>query len=195
MLPAGRLPLDLMATVQQLADDYGLKIYLTTAQNLRLLNIAEDKIEQIKTILTTAGATLKAPGKFPLPKVCIGKNHCKLGLIDCNELSLKLLAKFGSRQQVKAKFKIAISACVLACSGHKIVDIGIGMTKNGYEVFVGGKGGSTPKIGRRIARNLDESEVLAIVETLVDFHDKHTVNKQRIYKLLPHPDFPYPDAV
>jgi hypothetical protein len=38
---------------------------------------------------------------------------------------------------------------------------------------------------------LDEQGVVAAVAELVEFHDAHTETKQRMVKLLDHPDFPY----
>ena len=34
--------------------------------------------------------------------------------------------------------------------------------------------------------------MLDIVEELIEFHDKKTKTKQRMYKLMDHPDFPFP---
>ena len=72
MLPAGRLPLPLMAKAQEVAQRYGLGIYLSTTQNLRLLGIRDEDFDAVKAELAPLGANFKAPGKFPLPKVCIG---------------------------------------------------------------------------------------------------------------------------
>jgi len=194
LLPAGLLPLELMAVAHRLAEEYSLRIYLSTAQNLRLIDVPEDAAEKIKAELTVLGAELKGPGKFPIPRVCVGEGHCNLGLIDTERLSRKILAKFSSRPHTKAKFKIAISACTMCCSNAKTTDIGIMATRDGYEVFAGGKGGPFPRIGRRIARKIDEERVLKIIEELVEFHDRKTEKKQRMHKLLDDAEFPFPEV-
>jgi NAD(P)H-nitrite reductase large subunit len=91
--------------------------------------------------------------------------------------------------------KIAVSACPLSCSGVLTTDIGVMATRAGFDVFAGGKGGPYPKVGRRIVRKAGEAEVLHVIEKLINFHDAHTTQKQRMYKLLDHPDFPFPEAV
>ena len=68
-------------------------------------------------------------------------------------------------------------------------------TKKGFDLFVGGKGGPNPKVGRRVLRNLSEEEVVDAVETLVEFHDKKTGKKQRMVKLIDDPEFPFPETV
>ena len=188
LLPAGRLPLDIMQTAHDLAARHNLAIYLSTLQNLRLLNVPQSAVTEIKTALAALGADFKAPGKFPIPRVCVGKPHCNLGLIDTWDLSEKILTNFAGRDKTKAKLKIAISACMLSCSGTKISDIGIIAGRNGYEVYAGGKGGPAPRIGRRIKKEVSEDEVLQTVETLIAFHDSKTGTKQRMIKLLDDPE-------
>ena len=51
LLPAGRLPLEIMATAQQLASEYAFGIYLTTAQNLRLISVPEAAADDVKAKL------------------------------------------------------------------------------------------------------------------------------------------------
>jgi sulfite reductase beta subunit-like hemoprotein len=192
LLPAGRLQLPLLAEVCALAAQHGLEIYLTTLQNLRLLGVPRENAADIRERLAALGAEFKAPGRFPVPRICIGGPHCKFGLIDTKALSDKVLERFSSRPATKAKLKIAISGCILSCSGTRTSDIGIIAGPNGFEVHAGGKGGAAPKIGRRIKKEADEREVLATIETLIDFHDRKTVSKQRMIKLIDDPEFPFP---
>jgi len=195
MLPAGRLPLNVMGKAYELAEKYNLAVYLSTAQNLRLLNVAEEDADAIKAELAPLGVQFKGPGKFPLPRVCVGTPHCNLGIIDTEKLSAAIMARFKDRALTKPKLKIALSACPLACSGVLTSDIGVMATRAGFDVFAGGKGGPYPKIGRRILRKATEAEVLEVIDKLINFHDAHTKQKQRMYKLLEHPEFPFLEAV
>jgi dissimilatory sulfite reductase (desulfoviridin) alpha/beta subunit len=194
LVPAGRLPLDIMETANRLAKEHSFGIYLSTAQNLRLIDVPEAIADDVKNELAALGADFKAPGKFPIPRVCIGERHCKLGVIDTEALSNKILDQFKDKEKTKAKFKIAISGCTMCCSSAKTTDIGIMATRNGLDVFAGGKGGPFPKVGRRIAKGADENTVLEMVKVLVDFHDRKTDKKQRIFKLLEDSEFPYPEV-
>jgi sulfite reductase beta subunit-like hemoprotein len=192
LLPAGRLERPLLEAVYELAGRYDFGLYLSTVQNLRLIDITEADLEPIKDRLAAAGAVFKGPGKFPLPKICVGKPHCSTGIIDTERLSGLVLARFGSRTGVKPKLKIAVAGCPLSCSGALLADIGVIATRNGYDIYAGGKGGPTPQTGRRVLRNVDEQRVLAAIGELVDFHQTKTGKKQRLRKLLNDPDFPFP---
>ena len=194
LLPAGRLPVEVMGKAHSLAEKYGLKVYLSNAQNLKIVEIPESALEDVKSSLTAIGCSFKAKCKFPLPKVCEGKDYCNLGTVDTEAFSAMILEKFSGRKHTKAKFKIAISGCTLCCSGAKTTDIGIIGTQDGYEMYAGGKGGSIPKVGIRIGRKLSQEEVMDMVETLVEIHDKKTEKKQRIFTLLSDPEFPYKEV-
>lgn len=194
LLPAGRLPLEIMARVHDFAKKYKLELYCSTAQNIRILEVPEPRVQEIKDELTLLGAAFKGPGKFPLPRVCIGKPHCNLGLIDIESLNTAILDRFGDLQNVKGKFKISLSACPLGCSGLRTTDIAVVATKKGFELFVGGHGGPFPKIGRRYLRGASEGEILDAIDVLVLFHDKKTIKKQRMVKLLDDPEFPFTEV-
>ncbi len=194
LLPAGRLPLDIMAKAHELAVKYDLGVYCSLAQNLRLLNVPESAVDTVKQALAPLGVDFKGPGKFPLPRLCVGEPHCNMGLIDTVELNAAIMARFKGRPKTKPKFKIALAACPLSCSGVMTTDIGVHASKKGYEVYVGGKGGPNPKKGRRIKREASEAEVVDIIETLVEFHDRKTGTKQRMFKLLDDPEFPFAEV-
>ncbi len=193
MLPAGLASLELFSLVNELAKTYKLGIYLSTAQNIRLLDVKDEDEQKIKDALIGAGAVLKGPGKFPIPRICVGSSYCKLGMVDTADFTNKIMAKFGNRVDVKPKFKIAISGCPASCSNPMMTDIGIKTTRSGYEVYAGGKGGPKPQIGRRIAKGIDQAGVLEIMEELVEYHDRKTGKKQRFGKLLDEADFPFPE--
>lgn len=191
MLPAGRLPLSMLDKVNEIVRQKGLEVYLSTAQNLRLMGIMEQDLDGIKQQLAAVGAVFKGPGKFPLPKVCVGMPHCNLGIVDTKGLSDRILARFKERKNVKPKFKIALAGCTLSCSGALLADIGVVATRKGFDVYAGGKGGPNPVVGQKIGKGVSEEQVLDIIEKLVDFHDAKTGKKQRMVKLFKEPDFPF----
>lgn len=191
LLPAGRLPHDIMQLSHELAKEHNLGVYLTTLQNLRLTDIPEDIFDKIKETLASLGATFKAPGVFPMPRVCVGKPHCELAKTDVEKLNNAIVQRCSQRGFTKPKVKIAIAACPASCAGAKTSDIGIISTRDGYDLFVGGKGGAQPKAGKRVMKSSSEEKVVSAVETLLNFHDEKTPKKQRLFKLLEDPEFPF----
>lgn len=191
LLPAGRISLDLMEKCHHYAGKYNLGVYLTTLQNLRLTDVPETVFEEISKELINLGAKLKAPGVFPIPRVCVGKPHCDLAIIDTETLTSKILDHFSEKTFTKPKLKIAISACPASCSGAKSSDIGIISTRNGLDLYAGGKTGVQPTAGKRVLKDAGEEEIITAMETLINFHDEKTAKKQRMAKLMTDPDFPF----
>ncbi len=191
LLPAGRVPLDILQKAHELAEKHALGVYLSTLQNLRLTNVPETIVDEVKKSLSDLGAHFKAPGVFPIPRVCVGDPHCNLALIDTETLSAQILKRFSSSTFFKPKLKVSIAACPACCSGTKTSDIGIMANRNGFEMYIGGKGGISPTIGKRILRNASEQEVLEAIELLIDFHDNKTTKKLRMVKLLDDPALPF----
>ena len=191
LLSGGLVSPGKMAAISAIAEKYSLALYLTTAQNLRLLGVSGENLDQVKQELLSLGLKLKAPGKFPFPRVCVGVPYCNLGLVDTFALSDKILARYGDRTEVKPKYKIAISGCPASCAGSMLVDIGIVATRSGFDLYVGGRGGPLPKTGKKVAKGLSEDEVIDAVGTLADFHAAKTPTKLRMFKLLAEQDFPF----
>lgn len=191
LLPSGRLKPELMKKLAELVETYSLEFYLSTLQNIRLLNIPTDHVETIKNELAPLKVLLKAPGLFPIPRICVGKPHCNLGIIDTDELSNKILDHFQHRKTLKPKLKTSISACNLCCSNPKTTDLGIIATKKGLNLFVGGRGGPRPLAGKQILANATVEEVLSTMEKLFEYHEKKTKKKKRFSSLLTEEDFPF----
>jgi sulfite reductase beta subunit-like hemoprotein len=195
LLPGGALPARVLRKVDELNARYRFEIYLSTAQNLRLYNIAEADLPAIREELAPLGIRFKGPGLFPVPRICIGNRSCKLGQIDTMALSDRILARFGAMTGVKPKFKIAIAGCPAACSNPTLTDIGIIATRQGFDIYLGGKGGPQPKTGRRVVRQADAERVLKIIGEVVEYHNRNGAAKQRLGKLLGDPAFPYREEV
>ncbi|BDD86204.1 nitrite reductase [Desulfofustis limnaeus] len=190
LLPTGHLPLGLMEAARQLAAVHSLRVYLTNRQNLRLIDIPGHAYEEVRQELAKAGARFQEPGLFPLPTVCVGKPDCRHGLFDTEAVSTEIMRQFDGCFPSGSRLKIAVSGCCRCCSGAKLADIGVMGTRDGCDVFAGGKGGAAPIVGCRVARGVALGEVIRIIEDLVAFHQHKGVPGQRIAELMDDPEFP-----
>lgn len=195
LLPGGALPARVLSKANELGAKYSFDLYLSTAQNLRLYNLAESDLPAIKEELAALGVRFKSPGLFPVPRICIGNRSCNLGLIDTMAFSDQILARFGAMTGVKPKFKIAIAGCPAACSNPVMTDIGIIATRQGFDIYLGGKGGPQPKMAKRVVRQADAEKVMEVIGEVVEHHNRSTATKQRIGKLMADPSFPYREEV
>ena len=190
-LPGGVLPPALARTAAEVAEEFGCGLYLTTVQNLRLVDVPAEVAAEVERRLVAAGADVKKPGCFPKLKICVGRPHCNLAKADSQELARLLHERYGGRQGIKPKIKLAFAACPASCSNATLADIGIVATRKGYDLYVGGKGGGRPLVGRRVLQGVDAAAILDAVGRLVDYHQEKTGKKQRMCKLIHEDDFPY----
>jgi len=191
MLPGGALPKALLPKLNELAARFEFDIYLSTAQNLRLYGIPAAELDALKAELTPLKVRFKEPGRFPLPRVCIGRRSCNLGIIDTMALSELILARYGEMVGVKPKVKIAIAGCPASCANAMLTDIGLVATRQGLDLYVGGKGGPQPRVGRRVLRQASDEEALVAIGQIIAFHNSRTAKKQRLVKLIDDPEFPF----
>ncbi len=192
---AGLVEPGFFQAVAEVVRRYNLTVYLSTAQNIRLLEVRESDRDAIMQELAAQGARFKGTVKFPLARVCVSRPHCKLGKFDTFALARRISEHFEGWEKIKPKIKIAISGCTAACSGPLTTDIGIVGTPVGLDVYAGGKLGALPKVGRRILRRADQDRVIAVIEELVTYHYNQPGKKLRMFKLINNEDFPYPHAV
>jgi len=191
MLPGGALPKKLLPKINELAARFEFDIYISTAQNLRLYGIPAADLEALKAELAPLKVRFKEPGRFPLPRVCVGKRSCNLGIIDTMALSEQILARYGEMVGVKPKVKIAIAGCPASCANAMLTDIGLVATRQGLDLYVGGKGGPQPRVGRRVLRQASDEEALDAIGRIIEFPNRHTTRKQRLVKLIDEPGFPF----
>jgi len=192
LLPGGALPPALARTAAELAEEFGCGLYLTTVQNLRLVDVPAEAAAEVEERLVAAGADIKKPGRFPKLKICVGRPHCNLAQADSQDLARRLHERYGGRRGIKPKLKLAFAACPASCSNATLADIGIVATRKGYDLYVGGKGGGRPRVGRRVLKAVDADAILDAWGRLVDYHQEKTNKKQRMFKLLDEADFPFP---
>ncbi|MCK9175539.1 MAG: nitrite reductase [Desulforhopalus sp.] len=193
ILPSGRLSVEMMTVAQEVAVKYGLGIYFSLSQNLRLTGVKDEDMEAVKAPFAALGATFKKPGVLHKPRICTGEKYCCLGKYDTEALSDRILALY-AEVPTKPKLKIALAGCQNMCSNPLTTDIGVVGTCRGFDVYAGGRGGSRPAIGRRVGKDVDEKTVLEMVGKLIEYHNNVDVKKLRLCQWIDNTAFPYAEV-
>lgn len=82
------------------------------------------------------------------------------------------------------KIKIGISGCPRCCGESHTRDIGLIGTNKGWTVIFGGNGGTRPRIGDVIAKNLSREEALDLVQRLLEYYQIHAKGKERTARFM-----------
>jgi dissimilatory sulfite reductase (desulfoviridin) alpha/beta subunit len=94
--------------------------------------------------------------------------YCKFGQFDTQALAQRLHGKFGGRDGLPHKFKISIAGCRHGCTKPQENDLGIMGAAKGFQVFVGGKMGKSPRFADQLPGTLEtESQLESAIETVL----------------------------
>ena len=116
-------------------------------------------------------------------KACPGTTFCKRGQQDSLGLGLKLDEKYHGAQ-VPGKFKFGVSGCVNQCAETCIKDIGVVGFPKGWRVFIGGNGGSNPRLSQEIARDLSTEQALDLIDKIIAYYNSNASQKQRLGSMI-----------
>ncbi len=181
--PAGLISREQLRNIADVADKYQVPmIKVTSAQRLALIGLAEADIDAAwqdlgAPIGYTTGLCVRSV------KICPGTDCCKRGLQDSIGVGLEMDKRFHGRP-LPWKMKMAVSGCPNDCGETCIRDIGLIGTPRGWNLMIGGNGGSQPRLSQRLLEHLpDDEQALAAVQRLVDWFEAQG-RKCRLGKLL-----------
>jgi NAD(P)H-nitrite reductase large subunit len=166
-MPGGFTTPEALRTVADVAERHGIpSVKITNAQRIALIGIPEEKIDAVRSDLGDLedGATGLC---IRYVKMCPGATWCKRGQQVTYDIGMEMDKKY-HRLQVPWKFKMAVSGCVNDCTEVCIRDLGLIGTSKGWNLMIGGNGGSRPRFAARLLENIaTEGEALAAVEKAV----------------------------
>ncbi|MEL4305141.1 NAD(P)/FAD-dependent oxidoreductase [Methanococcoides sp. LMO-2] len=180
--PGGIVTPDELQCIVDVARKYDADtLKFTSAQRIAIVGLKEEDIDNAWLDLGMKPAA--AIGKcIRSIKVCPGTSFCKRAQQDAVSLGLIIDNKYHG-MELPSKFKIAVSGCMNSCSEPAVKDIGIMGTPRGFTLMVGGNAGIRPRLGDVIAEGLTESEVLDLVEKIVDTY-KGYAKRYRLGRLI-----------
>ncbi|UJF17176.1 nitrite reductase large subunit NirB [Vibrio sp. SS-MA-C1-2] len=172
--PAGLLAL------AEIARDFSLYTKVTGAQRIGLFGVQKGDLPIVWTRLIDAGfETGQAYGKsLRMVKTCLGSSWCRFGVQDSSSLGAILENRYkGIRSPHKMKF--GVSGCTRECSEAQGKDLGIIATDSGWNMYVGGNGGMTPRHGDLFASDLDQETLIKYIDRYLMFYIRTADKLQR----------------
>ncbi|WP_020619434.1 nitrite reductase large subunit NirB [Paenibacillus daejeonensis] len=92
-------------------------------------------------------------------KTCVGNTFCRFGTQDSIQMGIDLEKKF-ERLNTPHKVKLAVSGCPRNCAESTIKDLGVVAIDGGWELYVGGNGGTRVRAAELLTKVKTEDEVL-----------------------------------
>ncbi len=168
-IPGGLTDSATLRKICDVADSYGLKLKLTSAQRIMLIGIREHDLDAVwRDLAEKPGAAIGLCVRSV--KICPGTSYCKRGVQDSISLGLKLDDKYHA-MILPNKMKMGVSGCMVSCAESALKDIGIVATAKGWRILVGGNAGARPRIADTlIDLEADEEQVLEVVDRVVRWY-------------------------
>ncbi|GIQ68790.1 NAD(P)/FAD-dependent oxidoreductase [Xylanibacillus composti] len=133
-------------------------VKITGGQRLDLFGIEKEDLPKVWEELGMESGY--AYGKaLRTVKTCVGSTWCRFGTQDSIQMGIDLEKKF-QRMNTPAKVKMAVSGCPRNCAEATIKDYGVVAIDGGWEIYVGGNGGTDVRAADSLVRVKTSEEVI-----------------------------------
>ncbi|MCB1296007.1 MAG: nitrite reductase large subunit NirB [Gordonia sp.] len=179
-MPGGEVTPEQLIVIGEIARDYGLYTKITGGQRIDLFGARVDQLPEIWRRLVDAGMESgQAYGKsLRTVKSCVGSTWCRYGVQDSVGMAVFLEKRYrGLRSPHKIKF--GVSGCARECAEARGKDVGVIATEHGWNLYVSGNGGQSPKHAVLLAGGVDDETLVAYIDRYLMFYIRTADRLQR----------------
>lgn len=179
-IPGGEITPAGLITIGQVAADFNLYTKITGGQRIDLFGARLEELPAIWKRLVDAGfESGHAYGKsLRTVKSCVGPTWCRYGVQDAVGMAVELELRYRGLRSPH-KLKLAVSGCARECAEARGKDVGVIATDNGWNVYVGGNGGFTPKHAQLLAEDLSTEELIRTIDRFMTYYVRTADRLQR----------------
>ncbi|MFK0189943.1 nitrite reductase large subunit NirB [Kitasatospora sp. NPDC090308] len=170
-IPGGEITPDRLIVIGEVAKEFGLYTKITGGQRIDLFGASVDQLPMIWSRLVAAGfESGHAYGKsLRTVKSCVGSTWCRYGVQDSVAMAIRLELRYRGLRSPH-KLKSAVSGCARECAEARGKDFGVIATTNGWNLYVGGNGGATPRHADLLAQDLDDEQLVRLIDRFLMFY-------------------------
>ncbi|WP_086750622.1 nitrite reductase large subunit NirB, partial [Streptomyces scabiei] len=170
-IPGGEITPEGLIVIGEIARDFGLYTKITGGQRIDMFGARVEQLPIIWARLVDAGfESGHAYGKsLRTVKSCVGQTWCRYGVQDSVRMAIDLELRYRGLRSPH-KLKSAVSGCARECAEAQSKDFGIIATSNGWNLYVGGNGGATPRHADLLAQDLDDAELIKLIDRFLMFY-------------------------
>ena len=179
-IPGGEVTPDGLIAIGEVARDFGLYTKITGGQRIDLFGARVEQLPQIWLRLVDAGfESGHAYGKaLRTVKSCVGSTWCRYGVQDSVGLAIALELRYRGLR-APHKIKSGVSGCARECAEARSKDFGVIATENGWNLYVGGNGGFTPRHAELLASDVDTDTLVRLIDRFLMFYIRTADRLQR----------------
>lgn len=170
-IPGGEVTPEGLVVIGQVAQDFGLYTKITGGQRIDLFGARLEQLPDIWKRLVDAGfESGHAYGKsLRTVKSCVGSTWCRYGVQDSVGMAVQLELRYRGLRSPH-KIKLGVSGCARECAEARGKDVGVIATEAGWNMYVGGNGGFTPRHAVLLAEGLSDEELLTAIDRFLMYY-------------------------
>ncbi|VBA41175.1 Nitrite reductase [NAD(P)H] [Mycobacterium innocens] len=179
-LPGGEITPQKLIAIAEVARDFGLYTKITGGQRIDMFGARVEQLPAIWRRLIDAGMESgHAYGKaVRTVKSCVGSTWCRYGMQDSVGMAVQLELRYRGLRSPR-KIKLGVSGCQRECAEARSKDVGVIATEKGWNLYVGGNGGATPKHAQLLAGDLDSETLVRYIDRYLMFYIRTADRLQR----------------
>jgi nitrite reductase (NADH) large subunit len=179
-VPGGDITPAQLILIGEIARDFGLYTKITGGQRIDMFGATVDQLPSIWLRLVEGGMESgHAYGKsLRTVKSCVGTDWCRYGQQDSVQLAIDLELRYRGLR-APHKIKMAVSGCARECAEARGKDVGVIATEAGWNLYVGGNGGMTPKHAQLLASDLDGDTLVQYIDRFLMYYIRTASRLQR----------------
>ncbi len=179
-VPGGDIKPEHLILIGQIAQEFGLCTKITGGQRIDMFGARVDQLPLIWKRLVDAGMESgHAYGKaLRTVKSCVGSDWCRYGQQDSVQLAIDLELRYRGLR-APHKLKLGVSGCARECAEARSKDVGVIATEKGWNLYVGGNGGMTPKHAQLLASDLDTETLVRYIDRFLMYYVRTADRLQR----------------
>jgi len=182
-VPCGVVTPAVLRKIADVAERYSIPMLkITSAARIALLGIREEDVDAIWNELEMDPGNVVGICVRSI-KACPGTTYCKRGQQDSLGLGMILDDKYHGLE-LPGKMKIGVSGCPNQCGETSFKDIGLVGTAKGWRVYVGGNGGTSPRIGEILAQRIDTDAALQLLDRILEYYRANAKPKKRMGRMI-----------
>ena len=179
-IPGGEITPEKLIVIGEVARDFGLYTKITGGQRIDLFGARVEQLPLIWRRLVDAGMESgHAYGKsLRTVKSCVGSTWCRFGVQDSVGMAIALELRYRGLR-APHKLKVGVSGCARECAEARSKDVGVIATENGWNMYVGGNGGFTPRHAVLFAEDLSDDELVTAIDRFFLYYIRTADRLQR----------------
>ncbi|MBI9115726.1 nitrite reductase large subunit NirB [Sanguibacter suaedae] len=179
-IPGGEITPEGLMVIGAVAKEFGLYTKITGGQRIDMFGARMDQLPAIWSRLVDAGfESGQAYGKsLRTVKSCVGSTWCRFGVQDSVGLAVELENRYRGLRSPH-KIKLGVSGCARECAEARGKDVGVIATDKGWNVYVGGNGGFTPRHAQLLAEDLDTEALVRTIDRYLMYYVRTADRLQR----------------